>query len=190
MDLFIRKKDYYSLIEEDELSTILEDQNDVEQDIWLEERMFAAVEEVGTYLSHYYDVVLIFTPVAIWDTAVSYDSPDVIYYEPNNLTYQANTLNSGQNPIDFPGLWTEIQDPRNPMIKKHVIDWALYDINTRLNPRNIPEIRLLRREQSETWLNRISKGQINAGNLPKISPEEDQDGPILYGSETKNQNSF
>ena len=190
MDLFIRKKDYYSLIEEDELTTILEDANEVENDIWLNERMFAAMEEVGTYLSHYYDTNLIFAPVAKWVDGTTYNIGDIVYYEVDNLTYKSLDLHINSGPPDLASNWEETTDPRNPMIKKHVLDWALYDINTRLNPRNIPEIRILRREQSETWLTRISKGQINAGNLPKIDPEEDQAGPIMFGSETKTQNNF
>ena len=192
MDYFLRKADYFSLIEEDELDAIIEDRTGVPTDIWLTERMLSAVEEAASYLSHKYNTAQIFAPIPKWDTAPSYDTGQgvVIYYEPNNLTYQPTALNSNQNPIDFPGLWEEIPDPRSQLIKKVVTDMAIYDINTRLNPRNIPEVRMNRRDEAERWLNRISKGQINAGNLPTIDPEEDQAGRILFGGETKTQNSF
>ena len=194
--MFIRKIDYFSLIEEDDLDVLLEDKLGATIDKWLNQRMIAAVDEVGSYLSHYYDIDLIFASLEthLYAAATSYSIGNVVLstdVAAGDWYISKTDTNVGNTPASNPDDWKldNLADPRSQMIMTKTMDYALYDINTRLNPTNIPDIRKDRRDEAERWLKLISKGEVNA-NLPKITPEEEQAGRIMFGGETKTQNTY
>lgn len=195
--MFLRKSDYFSLVEEDELDTIIEDTLGVPTESFLTDRMLSAVEEVESYLSHTYDTAKIFASLDsfLYVAATSYSIGEVVLHPDVDTGLFYISLvdsNLGNTPDSSPSEWKQddLADPRSPKIKTVTIDIAIYDINTRLNPRNIPEIRKERRDEAERWLVRISKGTVNSTNLPLIDPAEDRAGRVLFGGEDKTQNSF
>jgi phage gp36-like protein len=186
---FLRIKDYHSHIKQDNLNVILENSAGVIEEQFLIDVEMAAIKEVGSYLRHRYNTALIFTPVPKWSASVSYAVDEIIYYEPNNKTYKAIDISTNENPIDNANLWEEIQDIRDAQVKMYVIDLTLYHIHSRINPRNIPDLRLNRRDEAVKWLVMISKGDITV-DLPERNEEDKTGYRIAWGSETKRINSY
>ena len=100
---------------------------------------------------------------------------------------------SGQVPTNTT-YWTQ-GDNRNPQVKMYLIDIILYHLHSRINPRNIPELRAIRYDgdtpQQNTgaigWLKNIEKGKVNL-NCPEIEPA--QGGNIRFGSYPKASNWY
>lgn len=61
---------------------------------------------------------------------------------------------------------------RNPLLVMYAVDILLYHIHSRINPRQIPELRFVRYEAAINWLKSVSKGLI----LPTLPLNEDPDG--------------
>jgi hypothetical protein len=82
--------------------------------------------------------------------------------------------------------WTQ-GDNRNPQLVNYCIDIALYHIHSRIAPRNIPELRVVRYTQAIEWLQMAGQGKITA-DLPLIQPRSG--GRIRHGGEIKRVNSY
>jgi hypothetical protein len=90
--------------------------------------------------------------------------------------------------------WTP-GDNRNPLVKMYMIDILLYHVHSRINPRNIPELRAIRYDGNNSfqtggaigWLKNIEKGKVNL-NAPEIVLT--QGGDIRFGSYPKKNNYF
>ena len=78
-------------------------------------------------------------------------------------------------------------DTRNAKIKQLYIDMVLYDLHSRISPRNIPELRVKRYDDAVSWLKMIQKGKIQA-NLPIIDAITGTN--ISYGSNLKTNNIY
>lgn len=74
--------------------------------------------------------------------------------------------------------WTK-GDNRNQQIVLHLLDITLYHLHSRINPRNIPDLRKERYDgngPNQTggavgWLKRVASGDVTA-DLPQIDPEQ------------------
>ena len=76
-------------------------------------------------------------------------------------------------------------DSRNQQIKTYTLDISLYHLHSRINPRNIPQLRMDRRDEAMKMLEKISDGKITA-DLPVRSDVDDVAGHnIIYGSNYK-----
>lgn len=70
-------------------------------------------------------------------------------------------------------------DARNQQIVLYLLDITLYHLHSRINPRNIPDLRKERYDGNHEyqiggaigWLKKVASGDINA-DLPEISPEQ------------------
>lgn len=86
-------------------------------------------------------------------------------------------------------------DNRNQQIVMYLIDITLYHLHSRINPRNVPELRMIRYDGNNPtqnggaigWLKRVAGGELTA-DLPSILPA--QGLSIRYGSNTKNINVY
>lgn len=84
---------------------------------------------------------------------------------------------SGEKPDDA-NFWTQ-GDNRNQLIVMYLLDITLNHLHTRINPRNIPDLRKERYDGNNAlqtggaigWLKKIAKGDINA-DLPNILPQQ------------------
>lgn len=94
------------------------------------------------------------------------------------------------NPATY--YWT-LGDNRNPQIRLRLIDILLYHLHSRINPRNVPELRNIRYDGNNSfqsggaigWLKMIQQGKVNL-NCQEIIPV--QGGNIRFGSYPKNSN--
>lgn len=77
-------------------------------------------------------------------------------------------------------------DTRPRLIVMYCIDIALYHIHSRVNPRQIPELRGIRYDAAINWLKAVSKGEITP-DLPLLEAETGGN-VIAYGSELKRNN--
>jgi phage gp36-like protein len=105
--------------------------------------------------------------IATWGAGVSYSV--VAGTKPTNTTY----FTRGDN--------------RNQQIVLYMVDICLYHLHSRINPRNIPQLRGLRYEEAIKWLNMVASGTVTA-DLREINPE--QGVSIRWGSSTRNENKY
>jgi len=141
----------------------------------------------------------------LWDDEATYVTNDLVKYETTTVRkyYKALSGNTNTNPYDDSGsIWEEITDQsgalptaatywvygdsRNKLMMLHYIDVTLYHLHSRINPRNIPEFRIARRDEAVEYLKMVARGTITP-DLDLIAPE--QGNNISYGSQPV-QNNF
>ena len=113
----------------------------------------------------------------------------------NNTFYTSLQATVGNLPVD--PLYFSAGDNRNPKIKEVTIDVALYNIHSKISPRNIPDVRRVRydgfgnkndSENAIRYLEKVQKGQIMP-DLPAITPNVQNTERWAYGiSPTKKYN--
>ena len=81
----------------------------------------------------------------------------------------------------------ETGEKRNALIKRHVIDVVLYELHSRINPRNIPEFRIQRRDDSIKWLGMVQnpRNNVDADFLPKRDFGLQKGNDISWNSKKK-----
>ena len=146
----------------------------------------------------------------VYDNDTTYTVGLLVWYD--NIVYTAKGTTVGNLPTDtnywtagaaysFTGAypdddtkWTK-GDNRNQQIVMYLIDITLYHVHSRINPRNIPELRAIRYDGNNAtqnggaigWLKMVAKGFVNAG-MEEILPE--QGISIRWGSNEKNENTY
>lgn len=226
--MFLRKKDYESLIKSDHLDTVLSQDDGLRID-----RELAAQEEMSSYLRARYDVAQIFhemtayTPDALYqpgalveytepayDNTASYDTGQRASYQgtiyeatedgitgawdaskwtaiADNETLYSSTAEGTGNTPDNTDYWKP-GDTRHQQILMYMIDITLYHLHARINPRNVPELRMQRRDEAIKWLKAVSDGKLQP-NLPIYDTTDDEDANtiIRWDSNTKmNQSTY
>ena len=61
---------------------------------------------------------------------------------------------------------------RNPLIVMYMCDIALYEMHSRINPRQMPDIRVKRYDDAVAWLKAVQKGTVDP-KLPLKDAESD-----------------
>lgn len=115
------------------------------------------------------------------------------YVTTDKNLYYAISATTGNYP-DNTAYWVK-GDNRNQQIVMYMIDIALYHLHSRINPRNIPEVRMIRYDGANAfqsggaigWLKKVASGDVTAA-LPSITPQ--QGVSIRWGSNTKNTNNY
>jgi len=187
---FLRIADYYSFIKQDNLDVIIEDAGGSPDQRFLTETEAAALSEIQSYLRHRYNVAEIFAPVDQWSITKTYNTGDYVYEVLSNNTYRSKIDANLGNLLSDGGSWEITSDPRDAQMKLYLIDITLYHLHSRINPRNIPDLRLTRRDEAVKWLTMISKGDITI-DLPEIDDAESKGGySIIAGGETKRVNNY
>lgn len=143
--------------------------------------------------------------VELWDDETAYVADELVKYETKTVRkyYKSLTSNTNVNPYNDNGdnweetvgitgenpttaYWTA-GDSRNKLVVMHLIDIVLYHLHSRINPRNIPEFRIQRRDDAISYLKMIARGQVSI-DLDLITPE--QGNNISYGSQPVNNNFY
>lgn len=146
-----------------------------------------------------------------WNATTKYAVGAEVWY--NDIVYTCIVASQGNLPNENPEKWeagitysfdgvlpTDTTkwtkgDNRNQQIVMYLIDITLYHIHARINPRNIPELRMVRYDGNNAsqnggaiaWLKRVADGIITA-DLPSLIPT--QGLSIQWGSNTKNNNDY
>jgi hypothetical protein len=129
-----------------------------------------------------------------YSNTTTYAINDVVYY--NNIAYTCLISTVGILPTntqfwsagsaytltatypDDDTKWTE-GDNRNQQIVMYLLDTTLYHLHSRINPRNVPDLRKERYDGNNAtqnggaiaWMKRVASGDITA-DLPQILPEQ------------------
>lgn len=105
----------------------------------------------------------------------------------NNSLYKVKTINTGQNPNN--ATYFEKTDPRDYLIVRQLCDLVLYEIHSKINPRNIPEHRIQRRDDVIKFLRDCADPRKNLfRNLPLINYGENKGFDISFGNSANVEN--
>jgi len=129
------------------------------------------------------------------DTALQYRTiqnlplPNVAPDDPiNGLKYWgAPTLYSVTDVLPPNTMAYTYSDNRDAQMVLYTCDIVLYHLHARIAPRNIPELRVKRYDDSIAWLKMCAEGAITP-NLPLIQPK--QGNRIRYGGNIKQINTY
>ena len=139
----------------------------------------------------------------LWNYKTTYSAGDVVFYQDKVYTAVAGSTNikpdsntsiwglgviysfTGVLPTDV-SKWTK-GDNRNQQIVLYMVDITLYHLHSRINPRNIPQLRADRYDDATAWLKMVASGDITAA-LPEIV--DPQGLSIRYGSNLKLGNYY
>lgn len=84
--------------------------------------------------------------------------------------------------FDTTAIFAATGEERNPVIILKLLDMVIYHLHSRINPRQIPDLRAERYENAIKWLEDVAKDKIDP-DLP--ATEQPEGGIISYGSEPK-----
>jgi hypothetical protein len=102
-----------------------------------------------------------------------------------NTTYWAKMINL---PTSNATYWTA-GDNRYPMFVELAMDMTLYNLHARINPRNIPELRIERNREALDQLDRWASGTDTAEVL-NINSTDSTGYSIRYGNSLDKQDNF
>ena len=106
-----------------------------------------------------------------------------------NTTYQATQPGTGNNPND--ALFWKIIPNRDPLLIRMFVDLVLYEIHSRIAPRNIPEFRIVRRDDVIKYLKMIADPRHNiTPNFPLIDHGVDRGVDISFGKTNDEKNTY
>jgi phage gp36-like protein len=77
---------------------------------------------------------------------------------------------------------TEPADLRHPDLVMYLVDMVLYHLHSRVQPRNIPELRQKRYDDALAWLEMVASGKLSP-NLPDIPEQEGTGAVSRFGSD-------
>ena len=98
----------------------------------------------------------------------------------------AYSVSAGTLPTDTTK-WT-FGDNRNQQLVMHMIDIVIYHLNSRINPRNIPQLRIDRYDSAIAWLKDAGRGDYITADIPLLQP--DSGVRVRWGSNIKNVNTY
>jgi len=105
------------------------------------------------------------------------------------LYYAKEDMTSGFE-IGDASKWTA-GDTRDPLILRFLIDVILYEIHCRINPRNIPQHRINRRDDAIDWLKKVADPRNNVNpNFPEKTFDENKGLDIVFGSNKKQSHYY
>lgn len=90
---------------------------------------------------------------------------------------------------DTTAIFSQTGANRNSYLVMIFVDIVLYHIHSRINPRQIPEIRVDRYERAIAWLKMVTKGEVTP-DLPTLPSEQNETSAIGWGSKQKRCNDF
>lgn len=230
--MYIEKRDLYDFITQTNLEEI------ADKDIYINNAMSAAQQEIISYLANLYDTDTIFTldgeitdfdiaeayvannriiwEVNVYVPATTYNTDDYVSYDDGTHTYIYKCNNDGVTGVwngdkwdklfedgsffyniltgtgDYPDdtdHWTK-GNPQNAKLREIFADITIYNLHARVNPVQIPELRMDRRDNAINWLKMLNKAFKDDGikavlPLWKTLTDEEQRNKIEYGSNTK-----
>lgn len=98
-----------------------------------------------------------------------------------NQLYKTKTVSTGNYPNNT--TYFDAMDARDPLIVRQLCDLVLYEIHSRINPRNIPEHRIQRRDDAIKFLKNCADPRLNlAVNLPLKNYGENKGFDISFGT--------
>lgn len=150
-----------------------------------------------------------YADAAVWAAIKAYNIGDTVKFEDRfeRRFFKCLVANTGRDPRDNSNdaLWDPVTnfqenptntnywilgDNRNPSLLAKVIDLALFDCYHRVQPRNVPEMRIIAKEDAMAWLSKVQGGHITL-DLPLVPESGGQAGfNISWTSRTPYTNNY
>lgn len=106
-----------------------------------------------------------------------------------NQLYKCKLASTGNNPNN--ATYFEEIESRNALIVRQMVDLVLYELHSRINPRNIPEHRIQRRDDAIKYLRDVADPRKNiTPDLPLITFEENRGVDISFGTTSGQNHSY
>jgi len=84
--------------------------------------------------------------------------------------------------FDAAAVFAATGDSRNAEVVMYMVDIVLYHLHSRINPGQVPQLRMDRYEDALTWLKSVASGKLEP-SLPKPSgADEGSKFDVQYGS--------
>ena len=185
--MFLLKKDYFILIDEEDLDVVTFSSDlGTSSDAIIEETEKNVIQEICSYLSGRYDVEKIFKNIEEHSIGMTYVAGEFLYDSVTDKFYTALQATSASDLLTDEAKFKE-GDTRPALIKRHLINISLYELHSRINPRNIPEFRIQRRDDSIKWLELVQnpRNNVSADFLPKLDFGEKRGNDISWNSNRK-----
>ena len=135
-----------------------------------------------------------------WDNKTEYATSDIVT-DTNGYVYTAIAASTNQ-PLTNTTYWAKMVniatsnatywtagDNRYPMFVELAMDMTLYNLHARINPRNIPELRIERNREALDQLDRWASGTDTAEVL-NINSTDSTGYSIRYGNSLDKQDNF
>lgn len=135
-----------------------------------------------------------------WDNKTEYATSDIVT-DANGYVYTAIAASTNQ-PLTNTTYWAKMVnvptsnatywtagDNRYPMFVELAMDMTLYNLHARINPRNIPELRIERNREALDQLDRWASGTDTAEVL-NINSTDSTGYSIRYGNSLDKQDNF
>lgn len=107
----------------------------------------------------------------------------------NNQLYTCKLSSTGNYPNN--ATYFETKNERNSLIVRQMVDLVLYELHSRINPRNIPEHRIQRRDDAIKYLRDVADPRKNIiPDLPLITFDENQGVDISFGTSASTNHSY
>jgi len=190
--MFLIKKDYFILIDEEDLDVVsYSSDNGTTSEAIIAETEQNVIQEISSYLAGRYDVSKIFVNIEEHVTGATYAAGEFLYDEASDAFYTALEATSANDLLTDEAKFKK-GDTRPALIKRHVVNIALYELHSRINPRNIPEFRIQRRDDSIEWLKLVQnpRNNVDADFLPKKDFGEKRGNDISWNSNPKLKHSY
>ncbi|QHB38537.1 hypothetical protein lotta82_gp026 [Flavobacterium phage vB_FspM_lotta8-2] len=185
--MFLLKKDYFISIDEEDLDVVSfsSDTGTTAEAILLETEQ-NVIQEIASYLAGRYDTPKIFVNIEEHTAGATYAAGEFLYDAVTDKFYTALEATSASDPLTDEAKFAE-GDTRPALIKRHVVNIALYELHSRINPRNIPEFRIQRRDDSIKWLKMVQdpRNNVDADFLPRRDFGEQRGNDISWNSKPK-----
>lgn len=94
---------------------------------------------------------------------------------------------------DIEAIFDADEPVKSEMLAGHVVDIALYHLHAKINPRQIPELRVQRRDDAVKWLREVADPRTNITapqKLPRKNYGERKGSDISWNSRNKRQNHY
>lgn len=137
------------------------------------------------YTEYYTAGIKVFWRNKIW-TATAANCG--IYPDSVNTYWSGSTYIVPAGTLLTDALYYSVGDSRSQKLISVMVDISLYHLLSRISPRNIPDLRIIRYEESIKWLKMIIGGDLSQINLIKRTPR--QGHRIRITSQTKNTNNY
>ena len=87
--------------------------------------------------------------------------------------------------FDVAQIWASVNTNRNALLVMYVVDMLLYHLHSRINPNQIPEIRVKRYDDAIEWLKAVAKGTLSPA-LPLLTNNENENiSKFTLGSQNR-----
>jgi len=177
--LYLTEADLLTYLKDDQFDLIT--QNDDANLLRVEQ---AAKEEMAAYLTARYNVAKIFIDVSPWLATKNYLVGNHAFDEINQKV-RISIQDHQNQPIDDDNYWKD-GDERNAVIIQLLAYITIYHLYQNINPRMVPESRLVNYDSAKLWLRDCARLIINP-ELPKLTEKTDRVEYVAYGGNTKRE---